>query len=285
MIDVRAIQKLRDADGNLIGYTLQQVGTDYIVHVYKEPLKEAVRNGQVNLVNMTLTSDGRLIGHAAKERKPRQAKAAPVAPVWTPNNVNLQAIFTCGKDILCGLVEYKDQSAVGAELKGMKPLTKFELGDAIKAGMSNGLYDNLVVGEREGKKDESGQLDLKACGVTKGSFSKVKQKFQNVIKANGVESKLNLKRNKKDDFIVEIANYDALASAQLEQIVNMYKAIIVSAISSSKSVCRVSEIVDNGVIFYGPDTVNDAKQILKDCIAKSESKPSTKTKSKAKASK
>ena len=68
---VRAIRKFHDDKGILIGYTIQDEATGQQMNVYKEQLKQAVINKQCEIVNMTLTSDGRLIGKAAPAPKKR----------------------------------------------------------------------------------------------------------------------------------------------------------------------------------------------------------------------
>lgn len=66
MQKVKCVNKIRDnRNGKIIGYTIQS-STGETKDVDKDKLKEAVRNGKVNIVNMTLTSDNRLVDKKVK---------------------------------------------------------------------------------------------------------------------------------------------------------------------------------------------------------------------------
>lgn len=70
MLVVRMIKKLYDKDGKLVGYTLRNENNPAeVMNVSKEQLKTAIINGQCQAVNMTLTSDGRLLGSASNKIK------------------------------------------------------------------------------------------------------------------------------------------------------------------------------------------------------------------------
>ena len=65
MLVVKMIKKLYDKNGKLAGYTLRnEYNKAEVMNVSKEQLKTAVLNGQCEVINMTLTSDGRLLGSA-----------------------------------------------------------------------------------------------------------------------------------------------------------------------------------------------------------------------------
>lgn len=63
---VKCINKIRDGKGKIIGYTLQS-STGETKKVEKNSLKEAVRNGKIGIINMTLTSDNRLVDKDASQ--------------------------------------------------------------------------------------------------------------------------------------------------------------------------------------------------------------------------
>lgn len=71
---VKCINKIRDGKGKIIGYTLQS-STGETKNVEKNSLKEAIRNGKIGIVNMTLTSDNRLIDK--KQDTPSKSMTAP----------------------------------------------------------------------------------------------------------------------------------------------------------------------------------------------------------------
>lgn len=68
MIQVRCIEKIRDKNNHIMGYKIQNLTGETRV-VDKDKLKEAVRNKKLDIVNMTLTSDNRLIDKKIKNVK------------------------------------------------------------------------------------------------------------------------------------------------------------------------------------------------------------------------
>lgn len=251
MLKVRAIAKHRDPETKLlVGYTIQEEGTENKMTVHKDALKAAVREGKCEVVNMTLTSDGRFIGKAAPAPKHRVPKTS---------GLKIIQMFTCGKDILCAMINNEEYiartGAAQAELKGMKPGTTFELGNVMMEYIKKGVYDNVVVGG-------DGKIDLKASGISKNSFSKIRARLIKIITENGVESKLTVKKVDKDKFGVYIDNYEGLIGAGLQTVVNMYKCLIIYAIKNNTKF-TVKGVGNNVVEFWGPDNVTEAKTVLK----------------------
>lgn len=251
VLRVRAIAKHRDPVTKLlVGYTIQEEGTENKMTVHKNQLKAAVKEGKCKVVNMTLTSDGRFIGKAAPAPKHRAPKTS---------GLKVMQLFTCGKDILCAMINNEEfiqrTGKAQAELKGMKAGTTFELGNVVTQLMAQGVYDNIVKGE-------DGKIDLKASGISKNSFSKIRARLIKIITENGVESKLSVKKVGKDNFGCYIDNYDALTNAGLQTVINMYKCLIIYAIKNGTKF-RVKSVGDNVIEFSGPDNVTDAKKILK----------------------
>lgn len=266
MLLVRAIRKHRDPEtGLLVGYTIIEEGTNNSMVVHKDKLKAAVRAGQCKVVNMTLTSDGRFIGKAAPAPK-RKEVAAPKT-----SGMKIIQMFTCGRDILCAMIDNSEfiqrTGTAQAELKGMKPGTTFELGNIVLGGIPNKMYDNIVL-------DAEGKPDLKASGITKNSFSKIRDRLIKIVTDNNVESKLTVKKVDKDYFEVVLDNYEALANAGLQTVINIYKCLIIFAIKNGTKF-RVKEIKDNSVVFTGPENVTEAKKVIKLVTA-----PATPTKKK-----
>lgn len=64
-IQVKCIQKFKDKTGKIIGYRLIDLN-GVTQDVKAENLKAAISAGKVNVVNLTLTSDGRLVGTKEK---------------------------------------------------------------------------------------------------------------------------------------------------------------------------------------------------------------------------
>lgn len=93
MLRVRVMNKFHDKDGKLIGYTIQnEDNPSEVMNVLKDKLKMAVKSGTCEVVNMTMTSDGRLIGRAGKEPTPRK-------PRFT---LEIKELYNIGKDIIGG---------------------------------------------------------------------------------------------------------------------------------------------------------------------------------------
>lgn len=59
--EYRCLEKRRDKQGNIIGYRLERVSDKHIDDVTPDQLKSAIRHGQVEVKNLTLTSDNRLV--------------------------------------------------------------------------------------------------------------------------------------------------------------------------------------------------------------------------------
>ena len=71
MIKYTCIHKIRDGKGNIVGYKLKDE-SGRIIQVSSRDLKNQISNGKVQVENLTLTSDGRLVD--AAEEKEKQAK-------------------------------------------------------------------------------------------------------------------------------------------------------------------------------------------------------------------
>lgn len=66
MLAVKCIQKFRDRNNKIYGYRLQD-SNGYTKDVRPEDLKAAIANNKVSVVNLTLTSDGRLLDKKVPE--------------------------------------------------------------------------------------------------------------------------------------------------------------------------------------------------------------------------
>ena len=78
MIKVMCVQKHKDKQGKIIGYTLKDQNGQ-LANFYADALKDHIRNQRIDVVNLTLTSDNRLVETAVKELKTKQVeKAKPI---------------------------------------------------------------------------------------------------------------------------------------------------------------------------------------------------------------
>lgn len=79
MIQAKCIQKFRDSTGKIYGYRLQDLNGK-TQDVQPDNLKAAIRNKQIHIVNLTLTSDNRLVDTTEKQLQAKVLGKAPVEP-------------------------------------------------------------------------------------------------------------------------------------------------------------------------------------------------------------
>ena len=85
MLTVTCIQKFRDRHNQIYAYRLQDFQGN-TRDVYSDQLKQAIRNNKINIVNLTLTSDNRLVSTT-----PTQSKTSKIS------NEQLQSMLTKAK--------------------------------------------------------------------------------------------------------------------------------------------------------------------------------------------
>lgn len=76
MIQVKCIEKFRDNQGKIIGYRLMDLN-EQIQDVESENLKAAIRRKEINVINLTLTSDGRLMNSSEKQLQSKKLGGVP----------------------------------------------------------------------------------------------------------------------------------------------------------------------------------------------------------------
>lgn len=219
ILRVRAIKKYHDAKGILIGYTIQDENGQ-TMDVHKDQLKQAVASGQCEVVNMTLTSDGRLIGKASKEKKPRQSNKT---------GINLLEVYTNGKNIVGAMVH----SDIYGHTDGLNDDISFEVGFEAVKNMAEGLYDNIKV--IDGKPDLS--------GVKRKSFKNVKDKMFKVLVNNGVKLGFEVaKMEKKYEYAV-IANCE---NGKLDAEESTLLQIVHCLINDAMATAKIKSVYING---------------------------------------
>ncbi len=246
MIQVRAISKLRDEKGMLVGYTIQDTTTGQKMNVYKDNLKQAVISKQCEVVNMTLTSDGRLIGKAAPAPKKRQPKGT---------GVNLIEVYTNGRSLVAGFI---DRTAFdmqindsGKEYNGLSAHQSFDVGHELMENIKNNYYDNVKM---SGDKPDMSKVRRK-------SFSKVKGKMINLLKNNGVTTELKVEKGEnKYEYHVTIEGYNSVCND--EPLAQTLYALIVDALVTAKI---KTLYIDEDSIFVSCMTgINDVRKALKE---------------------
>lgn len=248
MLQVRAISKLRDEKGMLVGYTIQDTTTGQKMNVYKDNLKQAVISKQCEVVNLTLTSDGRLIG-----------KAAP-APVHKKKQIPgtgivLIEVYTNGRSLVAGFIDKttfdKMVNEDGKDYKGLPAHQSFDVGHELMENIKNNYYDNVRM--IDGKPDMS--------KVKRKSFSKIKSKMINLLKNNGAESTLKVEKGEsKYEYHVLVENYDRICDE--DPLVQALYALIVDALVTAK--IKTLYINEGEVVVSCMTGINDVRKALKE---------------------
>ena len=88
MLKAKCIEKIRDKNNHIIGYKI--IGNDKKpMPVKPESLKKAIRSGQLEVTNLTLTSDNRLIDK--KPVIPSKPTTQPLKSTTTPSKLGINA--------------------------------------------------------------------------------------------------------------------------------------------------------------------------------------------------
>lgn len=232
MVELFAINKLYK-DGTLFGYTVLDTSTRQSMNVTKEALKQAVINKQVNVVNLTLTSDGRLLGDASLKAYKRYT--APVkAPATPKSNNQLLEIYNNGKRIC--MVK---QSINGVE--------SFENGLVAQEKIEKKFYNNV--------RYEDDKPVLKE--IKKKPFKGMKNKI--IKQINSLEDKVHITANTSDvkkEYNVEIDGASNPKSMQL-----IYSLIIDCCITERIKVLYVN---DKTVRVQSMTNIKDLRAALKE---------------------
>ena len=73
MIKVKCVDKFRDGQGKICGYRLMDC-YGKTQDMFAETLKEEIKNNNISVINLTLTSDGRLVDSSEKPVKNEETK-------------------------------------------------------------------------------------------------------------------------------------------------------------------------------------------------------------------
>lgn len=201
-LKVRAIQKFHNDKGILVGYTIQDIVTGQTRNVYKDELKNAVAKGLCEVVNMTLTSDGRLIGKAAPAPNPKKKAVAQS----NKSGVKLFEVYTNGKNISAALIDIREYNAINnikeeQIVDGVTPGFSFDVGHEVLEKIQHGWYDNIKV--------QSDKFKFEDFGIKKKTFKSIKAKLSKVLETNWGKPEFTVtKGNNKYEYIIAVANWD-----------------------------------------------------------------------------
>lgn len=245
MLRVRVVKKYHDAKGILIGYTIECVDTKERRNVYKDMLKQAVINKQCEVVNMTLTSDGRLIGKAAPAPKKRQPKEV---------GIKLIEVYTNGRNLVAGLI---DRTAfdmqihdAGKDYGLLAAHQSFDVGHELAENIKNNYYDNVRI--VDGKPDMS--------KVRRKSFSKVRDKMINLLKGNNVNLSLRVeKAENKYEYHIIIDGYNSICND--EPLAQTLYALIIDSLITAK--IKTLYIDEDSIVVNSLTGINDVRKAIK----------------------
>jgi len=208
MLEVQVIDKFYDKNMILVGYVIRD-RSGKTMSVTKEQLKNAVVKGQVTVVNMTLTSDGRFIGASTKKdlfnanvqhrpvvapapvQKPVQKPAAPKqvekpAKVSAPATPGIKDVFGKGRNIIAYMVEEN-----GSKVLKSTPGEEINIGD-----------------------------------IKKKQFKAIRTKLVDTLKKSGVELKFEVVKHTDDKSVYDILIPVSSVKAQNTIVACLYDAAI-----------------------------------------------------------
>lgn len=90
MISTKCLTKFRDETGKIMGYRLVDLNGQK-QNVRPEILKEAIKNGQIAVVNLTLTSDNRLVDTSDKRYLRKKIGSTPADEMHMKSRTRLMA--------------------------------------------------------------------------------------------------------------------------------------------------------------------------------------------------
>ena len=99
MVQAKCTEKIRDKNNHIIGYRLIDKNKNEVL-VKAEKLKEVIRAGKLEVINLTLTSDNRLV-----DKKP----TAPSKPTTTPSSkqsISAEAVLAKARATGCNITTF-----------------------------------------------------------------------------------------------------------------------------------------------------------------------------------
>lgn len=234
MLRVRVIRKYynKEKPDLLVGYAIQNEDNPSEVRmVRKEDLKRAISSGQCIATNMTMTSDGRLIGRAC------------VAPKKRNVALSIVEVYTNGRRI-SGAMTF-DGTKTAEEVKGLKPGVSFISGTAMLDDIQKKAFNNVV--------DEKSLSEVK-----RKSFKSVRDKMLKLLVSNAEIPSFNVEKGeKKGEYAIVVENY------------NKYNDILGGIIMCLVEDSAITEQIkitgsNNGrITVYCVTGINDVRKIVK----------------------
>lgn len=165
-LKVEIIEKIHN-NRRLVGYKIRdEKGNE--MSIDKDAVKDAIKSGKVEVTNMTVTSDGRILGAAKPSVKKTKKNEI---------EYRLIEVYTYGNKLVGALVD--ESEAVDAciidnhDIKGLGHGLTFETAGVALDRMSNNIYSNISVSGNEVTSD-----------ITKVDFDEVVPNMLKILRAN-----------------------------------------------------------------------------------------------------
>lgn len=230
MLTVRAIKKYHDAKGILLGYLIQQEGTSNTMQVTKEQLKNAVRAGQCQVVNLTLTSDNRFIG-SAKPLPKRRAKAVQevseveyLVQVLTSGGKPVLGITAfIRKDKFKEIISNTDVKKIGQAVQSNKTRQNIVLRDELEKSMNS--YGNTTL-----KPEGSAKVSMAQIGVSTKKFETQEKVLLDMLNNKGGVQGASIAKIDKTTYSISLSAANPTRETSILGIAFVMNAVMVNKI-------------------------------------------------------
>lgn len=248
MLNILITKKYHDKNGKLMGYRIRNIDTGEEMDVHKDEVKRLAIAGQIHIENMTITSDGRLIGRAMNKIK-------PVAKMTGTGRKALR-IFTNGRKIGCILVdENRWLDSIGVthktSYKGLDLGYTFDVGFEATEKIKRNEYDNIRIVD--------GKL-VYAPEIKKQSYKSIKDKLLKILEMNDIHTTLSVgKGTEKYEYAIKIDNYSYFED--LDPMIQIIHTLIENAMYNDKIKVKY---IDEDIMYVESVTgINDVRKALK----------------------
>lgn len=138
--------------------------------IAKDAVKEAIRNGKVEVTNMTVTSDGRILGSAKPSIKKDSNKEIEykIVEVYTHNDKIVGALVDESDAVKANIISNHDINGLGSGYT-------FETADIAIDRIANNIYSNIKLHDNEVK-----------SSISRVEFSTVLKNMINLLVLNDV---------------------------------------------------------------------------------------------------
>ena len=249
MLRILVTKKYYDnTTGTLVGYRVRNIDTGEEMDASKDAVKNMAIRGELEIVNMTLTSDGRLIGRATNKLKEK--------PVKKGTGRRITRVYTNGRKLACVLVdENRWLDSIGVthktSYKGLDLGYTFDVGFEATEKIKRNEYDNIRI--VDGK-------PVYAPEIKKQSYKSIKDKLLKILELNGIHTTLSVgKGTEKYVYAIKIDNYSYFED--LDPMIQIIHTLIENAMYNDKIKVKY---IDEDIMYVESVTgINDVRKALK----------------------